>query len=271
MFDFEWTNENLFYGLYARNSSYFEKSDFSASGAPSKAELALLEPLRDRVPETVFGEAIVPFTTNGRGNDRRATRMATRLLLDAGWVRRDGRFVDASGNPLKVEILMRSPTFQRILEPWANAMIKIGIEASVRLVDPAQYQKRMDTFDFDITTSALGYGPTPSRELLEQIFGSRGAATPGSRNSAGIANPAVDALIEAVGAAKTRDDLVTAMRALDRVLRSTYAWIPNWHSPNHRVAYWDKFGIPPVKPDYAFAVETTWWQDDEKAKAVGRA
>ena len=270
LFDFEWTNENLFYGLYARNASYFQKSDFMASGAPSDAELALLEPLRDGLDENVFGEAITPYATDGSGRDRTARRMAARLLRDAGWERRDNRFVDGSGNPLKVEILMRSPTFQRILEPWSNAMRQLGVEASVRLVDPAQYQKRLDTFDFDITTQALSYGPTPSKELLEQIFGSRGAATPGSRNIAGISDPAIDALIEAVGEAKSREDLVTALKALDRVLRATHAWIPNWHSPEHRVAYWDKFGIPPQKPDYAFPVETTWWQDDDKAAAVGR-
>ena len=269
-FDFEWTNRTLFYGAYAQTDSYFEKSQFEATGMPSPGELALLEPLRDKLAPAVFGEPIAPPLSDGSGRDRRLLREANGLLAQAGWKREGRSLVDASGNPFTIEILMRSPSFERIMAPWAKNLQALGIAAELRLVDPAQYQKRIDTFDFDITGARRSLGATPSREGLQQIFGSSSADVEGSTNLAGLKDEAVDALIDAVGRAKSRADLITAMGALDRVLRSTYAWLPNWHSANHRIAYWDKFGRPEEKPDYAFTPETTWWQDDAKATAVGK-
>ncbi|MEO0545773.1 MAG: extracellular solute-binding protein [Pseudomonadota bacterium] len=267
-FDYEWTNRTLFFDAYARNQSYFQGSDFMAEGTPSEAELALLDPLRDQLDPAVFGEAIVPPVSNGSGSDRSLLRVANNLLREAGWKRDGQQLVDDKEEPFVIEFLLRSPAFERVLNPWVENLRKVGVTASIRLVDPAQYQRRLDEFDFDVTTRALGYAPTPTQESIEQIYGSRNANKPGSQNVAGLADPAVDALIEKIGTVQSRDELVIIMRALDRVLRSTHSWIPNWHSANHRAAFWDIYGIPETKPDYWFPVETTWWLDADKAAAL---
>ena len=270
-FDFEWTNENLFYGAYARNQSYFESSDFRATGAPSAEEVMLLEPLRDKLDPSVFESALEQPVSNGSGKDRSLLRKANKLLQDAGWKRQGRTLVDADGAPFTLEFLMRSPSFERILAPFLENLKRIGIQASIRLVDPSQYQKRLEDFDFDIIMHALGMPPTPSQEGMEQIFGSQSASVPGSPNVAGLKDPAVDGLIRQMGTVSNREELKTVLKALDRVLRSTHSWIPNWNSANHRVAYWDMFGRPPAKPDYGFPIERMWWFDEAKAKAIGKA
>ncbi|MDD9908953.1 MAG: extracellular solute-binding protein [Ahrensia sp.] len=269
-FDFEWTNDNLFFGAYARSHSYFVGSEFAASGKPSAQELALLEPLRDKLDPSVFDEAFMQPVSDGSGGDRSLLRRANALLEEAGWKREGRILVDAQGRPFTVEFLIRSPTFERILGRFVANLKRLGIEASIRLVDPAQYQARLDTFDFDITGIARSYGATPTAEALEQIFQSDYAGIEGSLNLSGLKDEAVDALIDKMRKVASREELTTLLRALDRVLRSTHSWIPNWHSANHRVAYWDMFGFPERKPDYAFPVEATWWFDAEKAKAIGQ-
>ncbi len=149
-------------------------------------------------------------------------------------------------------------------------MKAIGIDASIRMVDSAQYQARQADFDFDLIMMALSFSATPTRDDIETLFHSRSANLPGSRNYPGTADPAIDALIDAVGSAADRQSLITAMRALDRVLRARLDWIPNWHSANHRAAFWDMFGFKEPKPDFGFPVEAMWWFDKDKAAAIGK-
>lgn len=269
-FDFEWTNKNLFFDSYARTHSFFVGSEFEARGKPTAQELALLEPLRERLDPSVFEDAFQQPQSNGSGRDRALLRKASQLLSEAGWVREGSKLVDAKGEPFAVEFLIRSPTFERILGKFVANMKALGIDTTIRLVDPSQYQKRLDTYDFDITGLARSYGATPTKETLEQLFGSAFAKVEGNTNYAGIEDPAVDALIAKMSDATNREELAVILRALDRVLRSTHSWIPNWFSANHRVAHWDMFDYPPTKPDFAFPVETFWWFDEKKAQAIGK-
>ncbi|GIL01231.1 MAG: ABC transporter substrate-binding protein [Alphaproteobacteria bacterium] len=271
LFDFEWTNRNLFYDAYARSHSLFEGSDLAANGPPPAGELALLEPLRDKLPEAAFGEAVMQNVTDGSGSDRSILRKADALFAEAGWRKRDGRLVDANGEQLSVEVLIRSQVFERILGAYTENMRRMGIAASIRLVDPSQFQARLDRFDFDLAGLAFSFENNPTMESLRQYFHSETAGRSGSRNYPGIADPAVDALIAKAGRARTHEELATVMRALDRVLRVHHFWIPNWHSANHRVAYWDMFGWKDPKPDFFFPVERLWWFDRARAAAIGRA
>jgi microcin C transport system substrate-binding protein len=269
-FDFEWSNANLFYGLYTRTQSFFENSEMKATGRPSPAELALLEPFRGEVPEAVFGEAWLAPVSDGSGQDRRLLRRASDLLKEAGWRRDGGQLVDAAGNPFVIEFLENDASSSRIVQPFIRNLKLLGIDATERIVDPVQYQARTDTFDFDVTGLRFSLSSTPGDEL-RQFFSSKSAGTDGSRNMAGIANPAVDALVEAVIAAPTRADMEVAARALDRVLRVLLPWVPNWYKASHTVAYWDLFGFPAEQPRYGFPVESTWWWDAERATAIGKS
>jgi microcin C transport system substrate-binding protein len=178
--------------------------------------------------------------------------------------------VNENGQRLTVEILIDDDTFARIFGPWTEIMKSIGIDASIRLVDSAQYQARQAEFDFDLISMALSFGATPTRDEIVGLFHSKAAKLSGSRNLSGTANPAVDALIDSVGRAEDRQSLIVAMRALDRVLRARRDWIPNWYSANHRVAFWDMFDHKEPKPDYGFPVEAMWWFDKDKAAAIGK-
>jgi len=269
-FDFEWTNDRIFYGAYARSQSCFQGSDFVATGLPDEDELALLEPLRALVPDAAFGEAVTQPVTDGSGRDRRLLRKAVELLQDAGWTR-DGTVMRKDGEALSVEILIRSPVFERMLAGFVENMSRVGIDASIRLVDPVQFQARLDDFDFDMMGIAIGWTATPTADSLQSLFASRYADINGSNNYPGTRSEAVDRLLTAIGAASTRAELTIAMRALDRVLRARLDWIPNWYSAEHRVAYWDMFGFVKPKPDYNWPVETLWWFDEDKARAIGRA
>lgn len=270
-FDFEWTNKNLFYGAYERGSSFFQNSPFKAEGKPSPEEVALLKSLKNAPDDSVYDEAPVPAVSDGSGSDRSLLRRANSLLREAGWVRKGTQMVDASGTPLSVEILIRSPTFERILNPFIANMKRLGITGTIRLVDPAQFRQRMDTFDYDMVGRALNVGALPTADVMENSFHSSSADRNGSGNLSGLKNAAVDELIDRIGKVKDEADLTTHLRALDRVLRSTHSWIPNWNSANHRVAYWDMFGMMDTKPDYGFPTERLWWFDAEKAKAIGKA
>ncbi|SFN77289.1 microcin C transport system substrate-binding protein [Mesorhizobium sp. NFR06] len=270
-FDFEWTQRNFFYGSYQRSQSCFEKSDFRAEGMPSQQELALLEPLRDKLPPEAFGEAVMQPASDGSGRDRKQLGKAAKLLAEAGWQRSGDFVVNDKGAKLPAEFLVDDETFVQVYSPWVANMKAIGIDASIRLVDSAQYQLRQSTFDFDLLSAAFNFSATPTRDDLEIFFHSRSAAVSGSRNLPGIASPAVDALIDAVGAAKDRENLTIAMRALDRALRARRDWIPSWYLANHRSAYWDMFGFPEQKPDFGFPVEALWWVDKGKAAKIGKA
>jgi microcin C transport system substrate-binding protein len=269
-FDFEWTREKFFYGSYERSHSMFEKSDLKAEGLPTASELALLEAWRGKIPDEAFGEAVMQPTSDGSGRDRANLRKAANLIAAAGFKRNGATFVDDKGVPLTLEMLVQDEVFVRVDTPFIEAMRAIGIDASIRLVDAAQFQSRQNDFDFDMIGLALSLSASPTRDELERIFHSRAAALPGSYNLPGTADPAIDALVDAAGAAKDRDELVSAMRALDRVLRARRDWIPNWYAANHRTAFWDMFGFSEAKPDYGFPVETLWWFDETKARAIGK-
>lgn len=263
-FDFEWTNKNQFYKLYERTHSFFENSDMKAEGPPGDAELALLEPHRDKLPKEVFAEPYKAPVSDGSGQDRKLLRTASKLLKDAGWTVKDGKRVNAKGEAMDIEFLTFSPTFERIIAPFVKNLKILGIDARIRLVDPAQYQERLKAFDFDITTQRYVMRVTPGVEL-RNYWGTKAAQTSGSLNLAGIANPVVDALIEKVMAAKSRDELVTATRTIDRVLRAGHYWVPHWYKAKHNLAFWDKFSRPKVKPRYGRGVIETWWYDETKA------
>jgi microcin C transport system substrate-binding protein len=276
-FDFEWVNKNIMYGAYKRTRSIFENSDMMAVGKPGADELALLEPFRAQVPEEVFGEPFLPPVSDGSGQDRALLRTATRLLREAGYVVKDGRLFDPRGERITIEFLTDDNTF----EPHHNAFIKslavLGIDASLRLVDPVQYRARVDDFDFDITTQRLALESTPG-DSLRPFLSSQAANAKGSYNLAGTADPVVDALIDKVIAAKTRAALTTACRALDRVVRSGRYWVPQWYNDSHRLAYWDVFGrpagYPATYPRYDRgdrAIPETWWYDPARAAKIERA
>lgn len=266
-FDFEWTNKNLFYNLYQRTGSYFENSPMKATGKPSAAELALLEPFKDQLPATVFEEAKMPPVSNGSGQDRRLLRRARKLLDEAGWPLKGRQRKNGAGEVLSLEFLTFSPSFARIIMPMIRNLKTIGIEATLRQVDPAQYQERLKSFDFDLTTSRFTMRLTPGVEL-RNFFGSSSAEAQGSFNLAGINNPVVDALIGKITNAQNRDELNTAARALDRVLRANFYWVPHWNKTSHNIAYWNKFSRPKIKPDYNRGIIETWWYDEVKASKL---
>ncbi len=263
-FDFEWTNDNLFYKLYQRTESFFQNSDMKAEGKPSADELALLEPLRDKLDPAVFGEVYLPPKSSGAGSDRKLLREADRLLNEAGWRLDTGRRVNAKGEHLAIEFLLFAESFVRIIGPYTENLKRLGIDATIRLVDPAQYERRVKSFDFDLTTQRYVMRLTPGPEM-QSYWGSEAAKTDGSQNLAGIADPVVDQLIAAAMAAKSRAELVTATRALDRVLRAGHYWVPHWSKASHHMAFWDKFSWPAVKPRYDRGVIETWWYDEAKA------
>lgn len=269
-FDFEWTNKNLFYGLYQRTVSIYPNSELAAAGKPSAAELALLEPLRGKVPEQVFGEPYRPPMTDGSGNLRDHLRKAQQLLQEAGWVVRDGKLVNGrTGEPMRVEFLMFERGFERINNPIAQNLKRLGIEASLRLVEPAQYQNRMRDYDFDIIVQRYGMPQTPGVEQRNYWL-SANRDIPGTFNLAGVGDPAVDVLVEKVISARTRPELIAAARALDRVVMWNNYALPQWNKAEHNLAFWDKFGRPKVKPYYGLGAVDTWWVDRAKEAALKR-
>jgi microcin C transport system substrate-binding protein len=263
-FDFEWTNKNLMYGSYDRTQSIFENSPMKAIGKPSAAELALLEPFRGKVPDEVFGEPFVPPVTNGSGHDRRFLLRAVRLLNMAGFKIKDGKRVMPDGSALSIEFLIDEPTFKPHHLTYMKNLTTIGIDSTLRIVDPVQYRARVDSFDFDITVERFSFSSTPG-DSLRNYFTSQAAATKGSQNLAGISDPVIDALVAAVIAAKTRAELVTACKALDRVFRAGHYWIPHWYKASHWIAFWDVFGFPAAQPRYFRGIPATWWSDSAKA------
>lgn len=268
-FDFEWTNRNLFYGAYSRTRSFFSNSELASSGLPGPDELRVLELFRGKVPEEVFTKEYRPPTTDGSGNNREGAREALNLLKEAGWVVKGQKLVNATtGEPLAFEILLSDPTWERIALPFAKNLERLGVTARVRTVDTAQYQNRIDGFDFDMTVWLWGQSLSPGNEQRD-LWGSAAAGVRGSRNLAGIRDPVVDRLIDLVITAPDRKSLVARTRALDRVLLWGHYVIPHWHIQAFRVAYWDKFGRPATTPKYALGFDT-WWIDAKKEAALAR-
>jgi microcin C transport system substrate-binding protein len=271
-FNFEWSNESLFYGLYDRTDSFWENSPtLQASGMPTDAELALLEPLREFFPETVFtDEAFSPAKSNPDTlADRRALRRAGKLLDEAGWTVGDDGLRYKDGEKLEIEVLNDSPSFDRIINPYIENLKRLGIAASANRVDPAEAQEREKNFDYDIVTQRFSMSQTPGDEL-KQIFGSESAQVPGSVNVAGLENEGVDRLIRIIADAKSREELDTAVRALDRVLRSMHIWVPQWYKGEHNIAYRDAFGRPytDTPPPLSMGQSSIWWWDEDKAQVL---
>jgi microcin C transport system substrate-binding protein len=266
-FDFEWSNRNLFYNQYTRTRSYFDNSELASQGLPSKEELAILEPLRSQIPPQVFTEIYAPPVAGDPEKLRDNLTKALALLQEAGWIFQDRALVNAkTGQPFKFEILLSDPTWERIVLPFVGNLKRLGIEASVRTVDSAQYENRVRNFDFDILVQSWGQSLSPGNEQRE-YWGSQAADLAGSRNVVGIKDPAIDRLIEAVIAAPDRQALITRVRALDRVLLWNHFVIPHWHISYERIAYWDKFGRPEITPLQGPQL-STWWVDPQKAATL---
>lgn len=270
-FDFEWTNKSIMYGAYVRTVSPFQNSDLMASGPPSPEEVALLEPFRGKVPDEVFGVPFVPPVSDGSGQDRKLLRRAAQLLDEAGFHIKDRKRMTPRGEVFRLEFLLDEPAFQAHHMPYIKNLQTLGIEATLRLVDPVQARSRRDDFDFDMIIERFSFSTIPG-DSLRPFFSSRAAATKGSNNLAGIADPAIDALMEQVIAADTRARLVFAARALDRVIRAGRYWVPQWYSNTHRLAYWDVFAHPPSLPKYlGVMAPDIWWSTQARPASSGQA
>ena len=265
-FDFEWSNKNLFYGQYARSTSFFSNSDMASSGLPSQEERALLEPLG--LPEEVYTREITLPVTDGSGNIRENLRMAADLLRQAGWSVEGGKLVK-DGRPFVFEMLLVQPDFERVVLPFQRNLARLGITMSVRMVDTSQYLERLRGFDFDMIVSSFPQSLSPGNEQ-RSFWHSTSADMPGSRNYCGIKSPAIDRLVDLVIAAPDRDALILRCKALDRALLWGWYVIPHWHSTYWRVAYWDKFGRPDKLADYGLDFQSWWIDPDKERELAGR-
>lgn len=272
-FDFEWASKNILFDQYKRTGSYFENSELKATDLPTGRELEILESVRADVPTEVFTTVYANPFNAGREEHRRNMAEAARLLTAAGWKQSKGGLRNHYDEPFKVEFLIVSPEFERLIRPYMDALSKLGIEASVRLVDSAQYRRRLDTFDFDIVIAGYRQSLTPGNEQRD-YWGSEAAGREGSRNLMGIKNPAVDKVIETLIFAKDRAELVAASRALDRILLWNYYLVPQYHSPKDRVAMWDMYRGPSRPPTHAGSTTRflqTWWHDGAAAERLAAA
>ena len=256
------TNKNLFYGAYKRTDSFYENSELASYNLPSQDELKYLNPYIDILPKEVFNSKFENPYTDGSGFIRKELQEATKLIKDAGWTLQDGKLVNSKNEPFEFEILLVSPAFERIVLPFIDNLEKLGIKATLRTVDSSQYQKRIESFDFDMVVYTFSQSLSPGNEQ-RNFWGSDAADTNGSRNVIGIKNEVVDSLIEKLINAKDRQDLITITRALDRVLLWNYYVIPQWHISAYRVLYWDMFDQPKEKPKYSLGFDT-WWINQNK-------
>jgi microcin C transport system substrate-binding protein len=268
-FDFEWANTNLFYKQYKRTDSVFEGGELQSEGKPPPQELELLDQMRGDLRPEVFEEPYSPPVSNGSGADRKLLKQASELLDAAGWTAKSSIRENAKGEKLTVEFLEDDPVFERVMTPYVRNLRLLGIEAKIRLVDEAQFQQRLKDFDFDITVQRYSLPETPGVEL-RAFFGSQSAQAQGSYNLSGVALKPVDTLIDKIVTATSREELVTAARALDRVLRAEHFWVPHWYKGFHNLVYWDLFGRPQTKPKYDRGVIRTWWVDKSKAASLRR-
>jgi microcin C transport system substrate-binding protein len=258
-YDFEWTKKNLFYGQYARTGSFFQGSELSAKGAPSADELALLEPLRAKLPAKTFDPIFQNPVTDASGNIRQNLRTARALFEKAGWTIQDGK-LQKDGQIFTIEFLLVQPAFERIVAPYIKNLAKLGIEAKLRTIDPTQYQNRVTNYDYDAVVMSFGQSLSPGNEQRD-YWSAAAADRPGGRNYIGIKDAAVDALVEKLIFARTRSELVTATRALDRVLISNHYIMPQWHAPHERLAYWQGLARPDNMPKYGLGFPTIWWKE----------
>ncbi len=265
LFDFEWTNKNLFYGAYTRSRSYFSNSELAATGTPSPEELKLLDPWKGQIPDEVFTKEYDPPKTDGTGNIRDNLRAALKLFAEAGWSVKGGKLLnDKTGAPFRFEFLLVQPEFERVVLPFAQNIARVGATMDVRTIDPAQYENRLRNFDFDMAVVGIGESLSPGNEQRD-YWSSSAAEAPGSFNLMGVKSKAVDALVDLLINAPDRASLVTRTHALDRVLSWGHYVVPNWYLSYFRIASWDKFARPKTSPPYSMALDT-WWYDDQRAR-----
>ncbi len=267
VFDFEFANKSIFQDLYTRTKSFFENSSMKATGKPGAEELALLEPFKALLPAEVFDEAYRPPVSDGSGKDRKLLQAADKLLNEAGWTVKNGVRANPKGEVFDLEFLIVDPVSERVLSNYVENLKRLGLAISIRRVDPAQYQRRVKSFDFDVVTARYSLRLTPGVEL-RSYWSSETASMDGSLNLAGISSPVIDALIGKVVEAKSRAELDVATRALDRVLRAGHYWVPQWYKPTHHIAHWDRFSRPAIKPRYDRGIVDTWWYDAAKAEKL---
>ena len=265
MFDFEWTNKTLFYGAYKRSDSFFSNSELAASGIPKGAELALLAPFKAQLPPELFTQVYTLDKTKGDGRVRKQQRQAIKLFKQAGWTLKSGKMLDADGKQFSLEFLVYSPSSERIIQPFRKNLQRIGVASELRIVDVSQYINRLNNFDFDIYSLIQAQSLSPGNEQLS-MWGSEFANMPGTRNRIGLQDPVVDALVTEVINATDRKNLVTATKALDRVLLWKNLVIPQWHISSYRVAYWQQIHRPEKLPKYGLAIDSWWHQDTTSNK-----
>jgi microcin C transport system substrate-binding protein len=267
LFDFEWANKNLFYGAYKRTDSYFPNTDLAATGLPTPAELAILDEFKDEVPDQVFTKPYEPPKTDGSGNIRDDLRQALRLLKEAGWSVKGEKLVnDKTGEPFVFEFIDFEADFDRILLPYKQNLARAGITMNLRTIDLAQYQNRLNKFDFDMTTTRFPPTLSPGNEERE-LWGTAAADEEGSNNIIGIKNKAIDGIVDLVIGAHTRAEQLTATHALDRVLLHSHYLVTCWYQSSFHVAYWDKFARPKVTPPYRLATDT-WWVEPTREQTI---
>lgn len=260
-FDFEWSNDHLFYNQYVVNDSYYSNTELAARGIPEGKELKLLEPYRDQLPAEIFNQPWQPISTNKPNSLRKNLRKAKNILQQAGWKLKDGVLVNEKGQSLVYEVMLAQKGMDRILAPFSRNLAKLGIKMTYRKVDRSLYIRRIRSFDYDMIVGSFSQSLSPGNEQLT-MFHSSSVEKNGSRNLAGIANPVVDALVEKVITASSRKDLITACHALDRVLLNGHYLVANWYINAHRIAYWDKFSRPDKLPLYYTPITwmtESWW------------
>lgn len=269
VFDFEWLNKNLSFGLNSRTSNFFGGTRFASHGLPTGEELALLEPFRKDLPPELFTQEFKLAVTDGSGNNPQGLKLAYELFKQAGYTLRDHKMVDPSGKPVSFELLLDDARFEKIALPYARQLGRLGVDVRVRTVDPSQYQHRMDTFDYDMTEVIFGESDSPGNEQADQ-WSCAAAKTEGSGNILGVCNPAVEALIRQIITARTYNQLAPAVRALDRVLLWEWYVVPQFYRDSVFVAFWDRFGYPsvPVRTGVEFSA---WWIDPAKSAKVAAA
>ena len=267
MYDFEWQNKNLSYGFYQRTRSYFGNCELEAKGLPSPEELKILEPLRGKIPDEVFTAEFNPPKTDGSGNIRPQMREAIPLLKAAGWEIKNGKMTDKDGRKLAFEILLNDAAFEKMALPVKQNLDRIGIDMTIRTVDTSQYQRRTDTYDFDMVIDLWAESLSPGNEQRD-FWGSKAADIPGGRNTIGIKDAAIDRLVELIIGAPDRESLITRTRCLDRVLSWHMFVIPQFYSGKALVAYWNRFGRPDKTAKYEPLAFDTWWVDEAKDRAL---
>lgn len=270
-FDYEWTNRNIFHNSYTRNNSFFFNSDLASSGLPEGRELEILMPFKDQLPASVFKQPYTNPKTKGDGNNRDNLRKAAQLLKEGGFKVQDGKLINPkTQQPVVIEYLERDPSFERVVNPFAQNLLRLGIELKIRMVDMSQYVNRIQSNDFDMVTLGFPQSLSPGNEQRE-FWSSAAADTEGSRNYAGIKNPVIDKLVEYLILAPNREELVARTRALDRVLLHNHYVVPQYATLVHRLVYWNKFEQPEIAPKFDLTFATglmTWWIDPKKQQRL---